>query len=84
MASPSGLIPFDMGMSMAARVHVISPIINMMIEDHDSGDSSLGVEAFQEDLIGRIRAAGLMENKWIMPSCPSGWVYTPTIGRRPH
>ncbi len=67
MASPSGHIPFDTGMSMADRVNVISPIINMMIEDHDSGDSSLGVEAFQEDLIGRIRAAGLMEKKWIMP-----------------
>ena len=65
---------------MADRVNVISPIINMMIEDHDSGECSLGVEAFQEDIIGRIRAAGLMEKSG---SCPSGWVYTPTIGRRP-
>ncbi len=63
MASPGGPITFGMGMSMADRVNVVSPIINMMIEEHDSGDCSLGVEAFQEDLIGRIRAAGLMEKK---------------------
>jgi hypothetical protein len=67
MASSLGPMSFDKGLSMADRVNVISPIINMMIEDHDSGDSALGVEAFQEDLIGRIRAAGLMEKKWIMP-----------------
>ncbi len=60
MASPSGPIVFESQVSMADRVNVISPIINMMIEDHDSGDCSLGVEAFQEDLIGRVRAAGLM------------------------
>ena len=67
MASPGGPITFGMGMSMADRVNVVSPIINMMIEDHDSGNSLLGVEAFQENIIGNIRAAGLMENKWISP-----------------
>mgnify|MGYP000143521087 FL=1 len=67
MASPSGPIVFGSEVSMADRVSVISPLINMMIEEHDSGESYLGVEAFQEDLIGRVRAAGLMEKKWIMP-----------------
>ena len=55
---------FD-GQSIAARVQVLAPIVNSMIEDHDSGTSAIGVEAFQEDLTGRMKAAGLMEQKWL-------------------
>ena len=55
---------FD-GQSIAARVQVLAPIVNSMIEEHDSGTSAIGVEAFQDDLIGRIKAAGLMEERWL-------------------
>lgn len=65
MASPSSHISFELGVPIASRVSTISPIINAMIEEHDSGNSALGVEAFQEDIIGRVRAAGLLENKWL-------------------
>ena len=59
----SSHIRFNMGVSVADRVAVLSPAINMMIEDHDSGVSCIGVEAFQDDIIGRIRAGGLMMEK---------------------
>ena len=58
-------ISFDIGTPISERVEAISPIVNSMIEEHDSGDSLIGVEAFQDDLMGRIRAAGLMEKKWL-------------------
>ena len=64
-SSISSHISFDMGVSVATRVATIAPIINSMIEEHDKEDSALGVEAFQEDMIGRIRAAGLLVPKWI-------------------
>ena len=50
----------DIETSIADRVKVLSPIINMMIEQHDSGSSKIGIEAFQTDLMNRIKSAGLM------------------------
>lgn len=64
-AMASSYINFDMGVPIVDRVSVLSPIINAAIEEHDSEDASVGVEAFTEDLLARIRAAGLMEKKWI-------------------
>lgn len=64
MSAPSHL-SFDLGVSIADRVAVLSPVINVMIEGHESGDYAVGVEAFQDDLIGRIRTAGLLETKWL-------------------
>ena len=65
MASNSGHLTFDLGVSIADRVAALAPIINLMIEEHDSGESSLGVEAFQEDLMARLRVAGLMIQLWM-------------------
>ena len=42
---------------VADRVAAIAATINAMLEMHDSGESTLGVESFCEDLIGRIEAA---------------------------
>ena len=58
-------IKFDMQMPIADRVTAVAPIINKMIDSFDSADSTVGVEAFQDDLQSRIRAAGLMEKKWL-------------------
>ena len=60
MASLPLQISFGIGVPISERVEAISPIVNSMIEEHDSGDSLIGVEAFQDDLMGRIRSAGLM------------------------
>ena len=48
------------GQPIASRVHVVAPIVNSMIEEHEQG-SSIGVEAFQHELTTKIREAGLME-----------------------
>ena len=56
---------FDMQMPIADRVCAIAPIINSMMESFDSADATVGVEAFQDDLQNRIRAAVPMEKKWL-------------------
>ena len=63
MAS-SGYMQFEIGVSIANRVAAIKPIINALVEEHEADESRVGVEAFQEDLMARIKAAGLMETKW--------------------
>ena len=61
MSKPSSShLSFDMGVPIATRVATISPIINAMIEEHDNEANSFGVDAFQEDVVARIKAAGLM------------------------
>ena len=66
MSKPSSShLSFDMGVPIATRVATISPIINAMIEEHDNEANSFGVEAFQEDVVARIKAAGLMATTWV-------------------
>ena len=65
MASGMKHLSFNMSVPVSDRVAVLSPVINSMVEEHDSGEAVVGVEAFQEDIIERIRSAGLLESKWL-------------------
>ena len=48
------------------RVSVLAPVINQLLEQHDSGESEIGAESFSEDIICRIDAAGLLEKgRWV-------------------
>ena len=53
--------------SMNYRIDVLAPVINRLISCFYDGTLSIGVEAFQDDLLTRISAAGCSETNWIDP-----------------
>lgn len=52
---------FPADTSIAERVAALSPILTTMIEQFEAGEWKDGVEAFQDDMVGRLFAAGLLK-----------------------
>ena len=54
---------FDEGITIAERVKLVAPILNQLIRDWRERKYTKGVESFQQDLINRLRKAGLMKKR---------------------
>lgn len=62
----SPIATFPTSTPIQERIAIIAPVINALIQQHDDGKMADGVETFQEEMLNRIEAAGLMEkNKWL-------------------
>ena len=61
LASTSGYITFSASATEAERVEVMAPLLNAMLAEFDSGKAKQGVEAFNDEVMGRLDAAGLLE-----------------------
>ena len=55
---------FEATVPMATRAKVVGAIINARIEDFEFSDGQ-GVDAFQEELENRMRAANLITSEWV-------------------
>ena len=53
---------FAVAVKKESRVAAVAPLINMMIESYELGEIDDGVEVFQEMLVQKIRAAGLLDD----------------------
>ena len=59
-ASSSSYITFGAVTTEAERVAVMSPLLNAMLSDFDSGNAKQGVEAPNNETMGRPDAAGIL------------------------
>jgi hypothetical protein len=59
--SSNSHITFGAATPESERVTVMAPILNKILEDFDSGKSKQGVEAFDNEIMQRLDASGLLE-----------------------
>ena len=59
--SSNSHITFGSATPESERVTVMAPILNKILEDFDSGKSKQGVEAFDNEIMQRLDASGLLE-----------------------
>ena len=55
----------DADLPIEERVAVVAPILNQQIDDFGKGDSTEGVQVFQEGLLKLIESAHLSDKRWV-------------------
>ena len=63
--SASSYITFAPATKEAERIDIMAPLLNAMLEEFDSGKMKQGVEAFNNEIMERLDAAGLLQKEKI-------------------